>query len=483
MYQGIAYLIVFFLCVFVCRKVQATYARQSMLLIASYALYLTWSYWFIAVLLASTVTNFAMGKWLRKTSSPGVLTFGVCLNLALLGVFKYLPEVSVQLPFSSLQMLSHLALPIGVSFWTFQAMSYLFDLYREEDMDPTFLEFALYMALFPVTISGPICRLPDMLPQFRSTRSTPWSVITDGFRRIGIGVFMMLLARLLGQGILSGEGIDSGFDRTVQWSGPDVWCLALGFGLQLFLDFAGYSHIAIGAARALGITVPENFNRPFASANPSIFWTRWHMSLSFWIRDYVFIPLATMRRESWWRSFVLVLSMVLFGVWHRASLLFLLWGTYHGLLLVLHRQAQQLQRKLSWEPENWVWRTASWFISISLVSLGWILFRSSSVAQARQMLSAALSPKSFTVNFLSPTLYALVAAIATGYAITLLIVDVLNRHSDQIDSSPQRGSFAALLARWRWYWLPPLYVLAVIFLLIATFTRGPSTAQFMYNKF
>jgi D-alanyl-lipoteichoic acid acyltransferase DltB (MBOAT superfamily) len=294
---------------------------------------------------------------------------------------------------------------------------------------------------------------------------------------------MMLLARLLGQGILSGEGIDSGFDRTVQWSGPDVWCLALGFGLQLFLDFAGYSHIAIGAARALGITVPENFNRPFASANPSIFWTRWHMSLSFWIRDYVFIPLATMRRESWWRSFVLVLSMVLFGVWHRASLLFLLWGTYHGLLLVLHRQAQQLQRKLSWEPENWVWRTASWFISISLVSLGWILFRSSSVAQARQMLSAALSPKSFTVNFLSPTLYALVAAIATGYAITLLIVDVLNRHSDQIDSSPQRGSFAALLARWRWYWLPPLYVLAVIFLLIATFTRGPSTAQFMYNKF
>ena len=350
-------------------------------------------------------------------------------------------------------------------------------------MDPTFLEFALYMALFPVTISGPICRLPDMLPQFRSTRSTPWSVITDGFRRIGIGVFMMLLARLLGQGILSGEGIDSGFDRTVLWSGPDVWCLALGFGLQLFLDFAGYSHIAIGAARALGITVPENFNRPFASANPSIFWTRWHMSLSFWIRDYVFIPLATMRRESWWRSFVLVLSMVLFGVWHRASLLFLLWGTYHGLLLVLHRQAQQLQRKLSWEPENWVWRTASWFISISLVSLGWILFRSSSVAQARQMLSAALSPKSFTVNFLSPTLYALVAAIATGYAITLLIVDVLNRHSDQIDSSPQRGSFAALLARWRWYWLPPLYVLAVIFLLIATFTRGPSTAQFMYNKF
>jgi alginate O-acetyltransferase complex protein AlgI len=482
-FQGIAYLIVFLLCVFICRKVQATSARQSVLLIASYGLYLTWSYWFIAVLLASTAINFAMGRWLRKTPSPGVFTLGICLNLALLGVFKYLPEVSVQLPFSSLQMLSHLALPIGISFWTFQAMSYLFDLYREEDIDPTFLEFGLYMAFFPVTVSGPISRLPDMLPQFRSAGSMPWSDVADGFRRIGIGVFMILLARLLGQGILSGDGINSGFDHTTHWSGSDVWCLAVGFGLQLFLDFAGYSHIAIGAAKALGITVPENFNRPFASVNPSVFWTRWHMSLSFWIRDYIFIPLATMRREFWWRSFVLVFSMVLFGLWHRASLLFLFWGTYHGLLLVLHRQAQQLQRRFSWEHENWVWRTASWFISISLISLGWILFRSSSVAQARQMLTAALSPTGFTVNFLSPTLYALVATLATGYTITLLIVDVVHHHSDQTHSSPQSGSFAALLARWRWYWLPPLYVLAVIFLLIATFTRGASTAQFMYNKF
>src|ERR1019366_3274594 len=161
-----------------------------------------------------------------------------------------------------------LALPLGISFWTFQAMSYLFDLYREEELDPSFFEFALYMAFFPVVISGPICRMPEMLPQFRSEQTTAAHDLGSGFCRIATGVFMMQLARLLGQGILAGGGIDSGFDHATQWSGADVWCLAFGYGLQLFLDFAGYSHIAIGAARTLGFTLPENFARPFQSSSP-----------------------------------------------------------------------------------------------------------------------------------------------------------------------------------------------------------------------
>ena len=483
MLQGITYITLFVSCILVCRTVRSRSVRQFILLIASYALYLTWSYWFIAVLLLSTAMNFAVGKILRKRPTAVVLAIGISLNVALLGLFKYLPEVSVYVPFSSLRMFSHLALPLGISFWTFQAISYLFDLYREEELDPTIVEFALYMAFFPVTISGPICRLPNVLPQFRSGKPVTWGNIAGGIRRIGIGIFMVLVARLLGQGIFGGDGIESGFDRASQWSGPDVWCLAFGYGLQLFLDFAGYSHMAIGAASALGISVPENFNNPFASANPSIFWTRWHMSLSFWIRDYVFVPLATMRRESWWRSFVLILSMVLFGAWHRASLLFLLWGLYHGLLLVLHRQIQQLERKLGWETESNRWSLASWFVSLSLISLGWIFFRSTSIAQARQMLAALVLPTSYTTHFLTPSLYGLVAAIALGYAITRIAIDRIDPHTKQSDSTLQNGSVAALLARWRWYWIPPLYVLAVIILLIATFTRGASTAQFMYNKF
>ena len=287
--------------------------------------------------------NFLFGKWLRREPSASILTAGILLNLALLSVFKYLPAAGVSLPFSSLQRFSHLALPLGISFWTFQAMSYLFDLYREEDLDPSFVELALYMAFFPVTISGPVCRMPEMLPQFRSEELVAWDAIGRGLRRIATGVLMMQLAKMLGQGILAGDGIVSGFDRVKNWSGPDVWCLAFGYGLQLFFDFAGYSHIAIGAAQALGFTIPENFARPFQSTTPSMFWTRWHMSLSFWIRDYVFLPLATVRREVWWRNLALVISMVVFGLWHKASVLFLLWGCYHGVLLVLHRSGAAIQ--------------------------------------------------------------------------------------------------------------------------------------------
>jgi alginate O-acetyltransferase complex protein AlgI len=372
-------------------------------------------------------------------------------------------------------------LPLGISFWTFQAMSYLFELYRGEELDPSFVEFALYMAFFPVVISGPICRLPEMLPQFRSGQTTPARDIGRGFCRIATGVLMMQLAQLLGQGILSGDGINSGFDHITHWSGADVWCLVLGYGLQLFLDFAGYSHIAIGAARALGFTVPENFARPFQSTNPSIFWTRWHMSLSFWIRDYVFLPLAVVRREMWWRNFALVVSMILFGLWHKASVLFVLWGCYHGVLLVMHRQIQQLQRKFDWTPPA-LWTPISWLVTIALISLGWMFFRANSLAEAQQMLASALSPASYSSHFLSGSLYILVMALAAGYAIVLLVVDALDRCSIEPDASFRSG-IIVFIARNRWFWIPPLYVLALLIVLIVTHTRGAVPAQFMYRNF
>jgi alginate O-acetyltransferase complex protein AlgI len=301
-------------------------------------------------------------------------------------------------------------------------------------------------------------------------------------------VLMMQQAKLLGQGILAGDGITSGFDRVTDWSGPDVWCLAFGYGLQLFFDFAGYSHIAIGAAQALGFTVPENFARPFASTSPSIFWTRWHMSLSFWIRDYVFFPLMRLRREAWWRNLSLLIAMVLFGLWHQASILFLLWGTYHGLLLLLHRQVEGLERRFDWTPPRIPWTVLSWISTISLVNLGWIFFRANSLHQATQMLSTVLSPASYRVHFLTASLYLLVLALALGYSIVLFVADHLNRVSSTAGDAgvPQldlpRGNMA-LLARWRWFWLPPLYVFALLVVLIVTLSRGTSTAQMMYSNF
>ena len=482
MLQAILYCLMFVVCVVILAKSRSRRVRQSVLLLASYVLYLTWVPWFAAVLLTSTVMNFIFGRWLRRKPSGSILAAGILFNLTLLAVFKYLPEVAVSLPFASLQSFAHFALPLGISFWTFQAMSYLFDLYRGEELDPSFFEFALYLVFFPVTISGPICRMPDMLPQFRSDEPTAWSGITRGFTRIATGLFMMQLAKLMGQGILGGDGITGGFDRVMRWSGADVWCLALGFGLQLFLDFAGYSHIAIGAAQALGISVPENFARPFQSTNPSIFWTRWHMSLSFWIRDYVFLPLAMLRREVWWRNLALVMAMVLFGLWHRASWLFLMWGGYHGVLLVGHRQVQQIQRRFNREPPAVFWTPLSWVVTMLLVNLGWIFFRANSWLQAHQMLTALVSPKTYFSHFLSNSLYVLVGTIAMGYGVALVIIDAIERYSVSDQTVPPTG-FMSFAARWRWYWMPPLYALGLLFLLIVTLTHGASTAQLMYNKF
>jgi alginate O-acetyltransferase complex protein AlgI len=478
LFQSAAYLLVFLVCVAVLARVTSPTVRKAVLLAASYGLYLTWTRWFGAVLILSVIMNYWLGKWLRRQPTAARLWVGVGLNLLLLAAFKYVPEISIQIPIASLKNFSGLALPLGISFWTFQALSYLFDIYREEELDPSLAEFALYMAFFPVTISGPVCRMPEMLPQFRSERTTRWGEIVEGFRRIAVGAFMMQVAKLLGQGILAGDSIVTGFDRTTRWSGPDVWCLAFGYGLQLFFDFAGYSHIAIGAARALGIGVPENFDRPFASTTPSIFWTRWHMSLSFWIRDYVFLPLATLRREIWWRHFALIFAMTLFGLWHKASLLFLIWGCYHGLLLVVHRQVQQAERKLNWEPAPSPWALVSWISTMILINVSWIFFRANSVTQARQMLSALLSPASYAEHFLSSSLYLLVGVMAAGYALVMLVASKLKPQVEAADArSPN------LLARWQWFWIPPLYALAMIFLVMITLTQSGGAGQLMYRGF
>ena len=482
LFQAACYVLLFLVCVAVFAKVRSRIVRQAVLLVSSVALYLTWQPWLAAVLFTSIVANFLFGKWLRAKPQWLPLAAGVFFNLALLAAFKYVPQLTFHILPSSLQDATRLALPLGISFWTFQALSCIFDLYRGEDLDPTFVEFGLYMVFFPITVSGPVCRMLDMLPQFRFEETTPWSDIGLGLRRIAIGVFMMQLGKLLGQGILAGDGIVSGFDRATQWSGTDVWCLAFGYGLQLFFDFAGYTHIAVGAAKALGITVPENFERPFASTSPSVFWTRWHMSLSFWIRDYVFFPLAPLRREMWWRNLALALSMIVFGLWHKATLLFLIWGCYHGALLVSQRLLQQAERRFHWQLPK-LWTPLSWLVTAALISLGWILFRANSMPQARQMLAAVASPGSYASHYLSSSLYILIAILSAGYAVVLLVSDALNRATDPTDASRKHSGMLSLMSRSRWFWLPAVYALALLVVLMITLTQQGGVGQMMYRSF
>jgi alginate O-acetyltransferase complex protein AlgI len=452
--------------------------RQFALLVISYGLYLTWGPWFLLVLLASTAMNFVVGSAMQRSPSKGLLWLGLAFNLLLLAFFKYLPGATASIPLASLQKLSHLALPLGISFWTFQAMSYLLDLYRGEELDPSFTEFALYMAFFPVTVSGPICRMPEMLPQFRSEAAPTRDDRGRGLGRIATGVLMIAVAQLLGKGIVAGQGINAGFDQVTSWSGPDVWLLALGYALQVFFDFAGYSHLAIGAARMLGFTVPENFARPFASTTPSVFWTRWHMSLSFWIRDYVFLPLAMLARGEWWRKLCLLIAMVLFGIWHKGTILFVLFGVYHGVLLILHRQAQQVERKFNWQPSSKVWSASSWIITMALVNLGWLFFRANSLAQEGRMFSALISPSSYVGRSLHPSLYLLVGVVGLAYALTLVVIDGLAAHAKRAE-----GSVAAIAARNRWVWIAPIWGMACVLVLTLMPHQSRAANVFLYRFF
>jgi alginate O-acetyltransferase complex protein AlgI len=441
-------------------------ARQLLYLVLSYLFYATWGLWFLGVLILGSLGNYLLGQYLRRKPSVGRLWIGIGCNVALLSVFKYLPEIGRHSPASPLGHFAHLVLPIGMSFWTFQALSYLFDLYREEELDPSMLEFCLYMAFWPTVLSGPICRLPAMLPQFRQPFAPGWGDVARGIQRIGTGLLMMMLSQVLASGLHPGKGLDQAFALpATQLSGLDVWLMITGYGLQLFFNFCGYSHLVIGAARLFGFALHENFNRPFLSTSPSEFWTRWHMSLSFWIRDYMFFPLATLRAGLWWRNLCLVIAMFLFGLWHKGSLLFLLWGTYHGLLLVAHRQWQQVRFGTRVRLPRPLTAALSWAGTFAAVSIGWIFFRAADTTQAAAMLRAAIAPQHFIPVRLPVSLYGITLLLGAGYF--LLTAAGSLRNAMEHSAVPVRSGRAfEMLTRDGWVWMAPLSVVISLYVLV-----------------
>ena len=238
----------------------------------------------------------------------------------------------------------------------------------------------------------------------------------------------------------------------------------MGYGLQLFFDFAGYSHLAIGTAKLIGFTIPENFNRPFLSTTPSIFWTRWHMSLSFWIHDYVYIPMAMVRASEWWWELSLLISMAVFGLWHGGTATYILFGCYHGLLLVGHRQVQQLRKRNKWTQKK-AWGPAlSWCVSLPLIILGWVWFRADNLPQALQMFRAVLTPASYLDHYLPARFYMLMGVAVAGYALTLLVMTVMDGYAS--GKSTPRSSLLRLMAQERWVWVTPIYLLAILMVLV-----------------
>jgi alginate O-acetyltransferase complex protein AlgI len=478
--------------------------RQPLLLIASYAFYAYFAGGsFLSLLIVSSVGNYVFATLLRRRASVALLWVGIVLNVTLLCVFKYLPLLIIEAPSQS--HIERVLLPLGISFWTFQALSYLIDVYLEveDDLSPSIIEFCLYMAFWPTVTSGPVCRMPRMLSQFRTLRPGIREDVVVGITRIAQGLFMkFVLAELMSRGIPEGTGVTAGFVSAAHRTGPDVWALAVGYGFQLFFDFAGYSNIVIGAARITGITLEENFNRPYLATTPALFWTRWHMSLSFWIRDYVYVPLTTLSRRQAWRYAALVISMLTFGFWHDAKLTLVMWGLYHGVVLVMYRVAQQLQTSWRFSLPKPLGQVLSWAATFMLICFGYVFFRANSATQAVEMVGAVLSPDTYRQITLPVAYYVMVIAAVSGYFMYVGVCDALTRWTDYCarelseyrDSSTNvrrsttfswiatlRGT-EVIAARRGWMVAPAMAILLALTALVVL-SSGSGAAPFIYTAF
>jgi alginate O-acetyltransferase complex protein AlgI len=478
-------------------------SRQALLLLASYLFYSNWGLGFLLILVASSLLNFTWGNLLRRRMTSGCLWLGVGLNVVLLGFFKYLPPMLEAVGTTSwqLDLARQILMPVGMSFWTFQGLSYLFDIYREEEMEPSLLEFCLYMAFWPVVFAGPVCRMPEMLPQLRKQPVFSWSDVSEGSLRLIQGLFMkMFLAQLLASGLVAGQGVAAGFDQMKSgWGGLDIWLLGIGFGFLLFFDFAGYSNIVIGTARMFGIRLPENFDRPFLSKTPSIFWTRWHMSLSSWIRDYVFVSLAAASRNRRWPYAVFVIAMTLFGLWHAAKWTFILWGIYHGLVLVMHRLGQQLKRKHQLTVPRPLGAFLAWAATFLVVSLGWVFFRANSLTEALSMFGTAFNPAAYAHLGMPRNFYLIMLIVVAGYfayeGVQSVLVSWGGAYRAMSSGAWPVKGLAGLRANagglfnffsdGLWWWFGPTVAILTAFLAIAIHKQSAviSVTPFIYTLF
>ncbi|MFQ5739095.1 MAG: MBOAT family O-acyltransferase [Acidobacteriota bacterium] len=466
-FQTIAYILFLILTWAIASALRPREWRQAALLAASYFFYFQWSPHFLTLLLAASLFNYAWGAVLRKSPRTVLLWVGLAGNAALLISCKY--STNLLAFFRTGGDGESLLLPIGVSFYTFQSMSYLIDVYRGYKEKPGWVEFFLYLAFWPTILSGPICRAPEMIPQFQRTARPNRHDLATGSRRIVTGLFMkVVLADTLARGLQSGTGVVFGFDRIEGgWSSLDIWFLCLGYGFQVFFDFAGYTHVAIGSARLFGIRLRENFDDPFTSVSVSQFWSRWHMSLSSWIRDYLFFPLATLRRSRSWRSLAVVVSMIVFGMWHGVGAHFVLWGGYHGLLLVAHRKVQQLRpARPGRQASTWLGDSLGWALTFLLVTCGWVLFRARDLGQAAHMYASLFRPG--RQSLLSPDFYWLVALAGGGY----FTCSALKRSLARLKASPKIDFLL---------WLATPVYLATIILLVIVWSEG--TSPFVYVRF
>ena len=357
-------------------------ARKLFLLVASYYFYAYWDWRFLSLIFASTLIDYCVGQCLKRTTAQArrkfLLLVSLVCNLGLLGFFKYF-NFFVESMQAMLAPLGwhvgslNILLPVGISFYTFQSLSYTIDVYRGKiKCCDDFLDFALFVSFFPQLVAGPIVRASVFLKQLETPRYLTWRRTAEGFRQFTIGLFKkaFIADRIA-------VFVDGVFGNAGVFDGPTTWLAVMCYAIQIYCDFSGYSDMAIGAARMLGYDIPVNFKYPYIARSVTDFWRRWHISLSTWLRDYLYIPLGGNRKGPRRTCINIMITMVLGGLWHGAAWTFVFWGAMHGVALVVTRW---VSARLGTPSANGVTRgfmaAGGWLVTMLVVLVALVFFRS-----------------------------------------------------------------------------------------------------------
>ena len=459
-------------------------ARLPLLLVASYYFYGSFIPAFLLLIIGMTVFNYFWGNLLYRTSTANkkhVFGAGIVANLLCLGFFKY-TNLLIGTAAHSVGWFTHHApvwhadiiLPLGISFFAFEFIHYLFEIYRGGAPIKSIILFALFAAFFPTQVAGPIKRYKDFEKQMLADNHFALSHFDEGVPLIILGLAKKLL---LADNLAT--FVDMGLKDPRVYGAPELWLFMYAFAFQIYFDFSGYTDIARGSAKLFGYSIPINFNMPYFARNMSDFWHRWHISLSSWLRDYLFIPLGGSRQGRWHTHRNLFLTMAIGGLWHGASWSFVVWGMFHGLALIVHREFtvfKETRVKLKAFVDSKVGKILSILLTFHAACIGWVFFRIQDVSQAffvaRRML--VLNPIYTTVEqhrflVLKPELPVIVP-------VTIAMVLILLALNLPVSAASERGWFKKSPA--------PLKAAFCAVLIIAIITFLPdNSSPFIYFQF
>ena len=399
--------------------------RIVFLLAASYAFYARWNFRFVPLIFASSTADWFLGNAIGRASEPRArkrwLALTVVLNLGVLFVFKYLKfgidtarGVLMSFGFHPPDLALDIVLPVGVSFFTFESMSYVIDVYRGHIRPhPSYLEYLAFVAFFPHLVAGPIVRPRDLLPQLSAPAAWDEGAASRALFLIALG----LVKKVAIGDYLAVNLIDRVFDAPLQFSALECYAAVVGYAVQIYCDFSGYTDIAIGSALLLGVRFPKNFDAPYKAASIRDFWRRWHISLSTWLRDYLYVPLGGNRKGPA-RTYVnLMATMLLGGLWHGANWTFVAWGGLHGVALAANRAVERWRGPSSPSRDSigFVRTTLGVFFTFHFVCATWIFFRADTFRGATRMFSELMTFSTFHPNVPAPVAAVLFVGLASHF--------------------------------------------------------------------